>query len=556
MDTSEYAQGQDETHKEILSTLWIIFTKIGKGKDGVERAACNFCSTDFAIGKNPKSGQSYGTSHLSRHVFICKSFQLSLLSLEESSSLTPINQNTHRELLGEAIIAHDLPFSFVEYEKIRVWVKYLNPCVEMASRNTMVSYIEKIYDKERIKLKEIMGRIPNKICLTSDVWTASTSEGYICLTAHFVDENWKLVSCLLNFLRMKPPHTGIALEATLFDCLKQWGIDKKIFTITLDNASANDNMQDHLKTHLRVQGNLMCDGEFFHIRCSAHVLNLIVQEGLKVASEALHKIRESVKHIKGSDGRMLKFRDCVEDAGINVSGGLRFDVSTRWNSTYLMLESALQYRKAFEFYKVADRSYKYCPSDEEWEKGERICEFLEPFYEITNLISGSSYPTANLYFMQVWKVQCILEKHQKSIDKVIKDMSDNMKKKFDKYWKNYSIVLAFGAILDPRLKDKFLKFCYTTLDASTSEGKLKNVMDKFKGLYEEYVSYSTNQSVSLSQPSNEFNTLAKLSREGNKAKKSKIITVSFYINIFISPNFLFYIYTCLKTLGCLLFIFY
>ncbi|XP_050891095.1 zinc finger BED domain-containing protein RICESLEEPER 2-like [Lathyrus oleraceus] len=274
-------------------------------------------------------------------------------------------------------------------------------------------------------------------------------------------------------------------------------------------------MQDHLKTHLRVQGNLMCDGEFFHIRCSAHVLNLIVQEGLKVDSEALHKIRESVKH---------KFRDCVEDVGINVSGGLRFDVSTRWNSTYLMLESALQYRKAFEFYKVADRSYKYCPSDEEWERGERICEFLEPFYEITNLISGSSYPTANLYFMQVWKVQCILEKHQKSIDKVIKDMSDNMKMKFDKYWKNYSIVLAFGAILDPRLKDNFLKFCYTTLDASTSEGKLKNVMDKFKGLYEEYVSYSTNQSVSLSQPSNEFNTLAKLSREGNKAKKSKIIT--------------------------------
>lgn len=64
----------------------------------------------------------------------------------------------------------------------------------------MVSYIEKIYDKERVKLKEIMGRIPNKICLTSDVWTTSTSEGYICLTAHFVDENWKLVSCLLKFL--------------------------------------------------------------------------------------------------------------------------------------------------------------------------------------------------------------------------------------------------------------------------------------------------------------------------------------------------------------------
>jgi hypothetical protein len=91
---------------------------------------------------------------------------------------------------------------------------------------------------------------------------------------------------------VKSLHTAIALEATLFDCLKKWGIDKKFFSITLDNASANDNMQDHLKRHLRMQGNLMGSGEFFHIRCSTHILNLIFQEGLRVASQALHKIRE------------------------------------------------------------------------------------------------------------------------------------------------------------------------------------------------------------------------------------------------------------------------
>jgi len=69
----------------------------------------------------------------------------------------------------------------------------------------------------------------------------------------------------LNFCRLKPPHTGIALEATLFDCLKQWGIDKKIFSIILDNASANDNMQEHLKSHIRVHSNLMGDDEFFDV---------------------------------------------------------------------------------------------------------------------------------------------------------------------------------------------------------------------------------------------------------------------------------------------------
>jgi len=145
-----------------------------------------------------------------RHVVSCKIILSKLNSLEQPFSMTEINQKTHRSLLAEAIVAHDLPFSFVEYDKIRVWVNYLNPYAEMVCRNTEVSDIEKIYDRERMKLKDIMGRIPNRICLTSDLWTATTSEGYICLTAHFVDENCKLVSCVLNFCRMKPPHTGIA----------------------------------------------------------------------------------------------------------------------------------------------------------------------------------------------------------------------------------------------------------------------------------------------------------------------------------------------------------
>jgi len=408
MDMDVIGEGQDETtvasennnsNKKTMSGVWNFFEKIGEDINGIERAACNFCKTKFAIKKNPKSLKNYGTSHLMRHVISCKIILLKLNSLEQPFSMTEINQKTHRSLPAEAIVAHDLPFSFVEYDKIRVWVNYLNPCAEMVCRNTEVSDIVKIYNRERNKLKDIMCRIPNRICLTSDLWTATTSEGYICLTVHFVDENWKLVSCVLNFCRMKPPHTGIALEAALFDCLKQWGIDKKIFSITLDNASANDSMKEHLRNHLCVQSNLMGNGEFFHVRCSTHVLNLIVQEGLNVASEALYTIRESVKYIKLSDGRMVKFNDCVSDAGLSVSTGLRLDVSTRWNNTYFMLESALQYRKAFEFFKVADRNFKHCPSDDEWERAERICEFLEPFYDITNLISGSNYPTANLYFM-------------------------------------------------------------------------------------------------------------------------------------------------------------
>ena len=64
---------------------------------------------------------------------------------------------------------------------------------------------------EKDKSKKALERIPSRVCLTSDLWTASTNEGYMCLTAHFVDEDWKLNNKVLSFCHMPPPHTGLEL---------------------------------------------------------------------------------------------------------------------------------------------------------------------------------------------------------------------------------------------------------------------------------------------------------------------------------------------------------
>ena len=57
--------------------------------------------------------------------------------------------------------------------------------------------------------------------------------------------------------------------------LLQWEIDH-IFTIIVDNASSNDvAIEYHMrKTKDRVGSLLGC--EFLHMRCCAHILNLIV----------------------------------------------------------------------------------------------------------------------------------------------------------------------------------------------------------------------------------------------------------------------------------------
>lgn len=98
----------------------------------------------------------------------------------------------------------------------------------------------------------------------------------------------------------------------------------------------------------------------FHVRCSVHILNIIVQEGLKAASITLNKIREFVEFVKSLESMMNTFEECMRAVGnININIGMRLNVATHWNLTYLMLDSAIKYKKVFVSLQLNDNHYKY-----------------------------------------------------------------------------------------------------------------------------------------------------------------------------------------------------
>jgi len=101
--------------------------------------------------------------------------------------------------------------------------------------------------------------------------------------------------------------------------------------MTLDNATNNNSMVKILKGQLQmISGSgLLCDGKFLHIRCCAHILNIIVKKGLELAKDVLHNIRESVLYVKASPQRKEAFAACVERVGIRSGAGLSLDVPTR-----------------------------------------------------------------------------------------------------------------------------------------------------------------------------------------------------------------------------------
>jgi hypothetical protein len=202
-----------------------------------------------------------------------------MLLVDKSGSLsvsnTKFDPKRYIELVVISIIKHDLSFSYVEYESVRDTYQYLRGDVPFISRNTIKANLVKMYLREKERIKSLLSICPGRICLTSNVWTSLTTDGYICLTTHFISKYCVLIKRVLNFSFMSSPHNGNALFDMILNLLQEWGIDKKIFTITLDNASTNDCYAELLKQKVNIKRALLCEGEFFHPRCCAHILNLI-----------------------------------------------------------------------------------------------------------------------------------------------------------------------------------------------------------------------------------------------------------------------------------------
>ncbi|XP_058080679.1 zinc finger BED domain-containing protein RICESLEEPER 2-like [Magnolia sinica] len=95
---------------------------------------------------------------------------------------------------------------------------------------------------------------------------------------------------------------------------------------------------------------------------------------------------------------------------------MKLDVTTRWNSTFEMLNSAIALRPAFSNYAKRDNAYIWLPSEDDWSRTESVRKFLSVFYNSTKKFSGCKYPTANIFLLELWKVKDALRKSSSGQD--------------------------------------------------------------------------------------------------------------------------------------------
>ncbi|CAN1144649.1 Putative AC transposase [Linum perenne] len=463
-------------------TNWIAFTD----PEGVKRAKCLFCGSILKADPN-----SIGCSSLIRHTKSCKKRKeilegQMLLNFQPGGGLgsTPWKYDPVklRQKIAKMIICMELPFKFVEGESFIEMMKEASPLFNMPCRKSIRADCLKFFITGKEDLKSFFkNKCDGRISITTDCWTSVQNFNYICITAHFVGVDWKLHKKIINFRRICS-HRGVDIADAIATCLQEWNLTN-ILAVTADNASANDAAIQCLKAKTYEWGTNLLDGTYMHMRCVAHITNLIVTQGLSEVGMAVRRVREAVKYVRSSPSRAERFKECAIFKHISCTKLCSLDVATRWNSTYLMLESAEPYEEAFKFLEADDSQFvpelcgkKYDnevigpPTHEDWVNVRKLLPFLEAFHNLTLVVSGTKYVTAHLCFDEIYKIFNHIRRMKNSEDRNISDMAGSMLQKLGKYWdeKNgnnakFNKLVYIASVFDPRHKLHYAKFALTKL---------------------------------------------------------------------------------------------
>ena len=221
-----YADGLSK----LRSDVWKYYDKI----DGAPKAKCTICKKDFSY----RGGATNLRVHLqAKHSLIYEtpkpkehspstSEQTSLCGFSKPQHCTEARTSAITERIATMVAIDLRPIRMVEGEG---FLNYLEPGYKVSCRKSITSIIHRKYEIAKHKLKDKLEREANSIVLTTDIWTSSTTEAYITVSAHYISTEWGMISCVLETPDMPNRHTGQNIADKLVEIVEKWGIIEKNF---------------------------------------------------------------------------------------------------------------------------------------------------------------------------------------------------------------------------------------------------------------------------------------------------------------------------------------
>ena len=165
-------------------------------------------------------------------------------------------------------------------------------------------------------------------------------------------------------------------------CLEKWDLSSKVHVIVRDNGT-------NFVAGLR-------DAGLPSIPCLAHTLQLVVKDGClaqPAVVELTTKARKLVGHYKHSNVALQSLLRIQEQLGLSPKRLIQ-DETTRWNTTFYMLERLIELKVAITATGV-ELEVPIELSSSNWALAEKTVKILQVYEEATREASGN-YATAGV----------------------------------------------------------------------------------------------------------------------------------------------------------------
>ena len=278
------------------------------------------------------------------------------------------------------MIATDLqPYSIVEDEGFIRYSQHLEPRFALPSRRRLS---ERIVPDMYIKVKDGIGKLllaGKKIAFTTDIWTeGNTTKAFIGVSAHWIDSEWNRKFAVLTCEQFSGRHTGDMIAVKFQAALAEWKIPRELCLMVIrDNAS---NMVNAFR-----------QADIPSLGCVLHTLQLAINDCIfdqRVVSDSLAVCRRLVGHFKHSALASQRLADIQRQLQMEILRPVQ-DVSTRWNSSYYMVERLLRMKHALSVLcSETDGMQDKTISPNQWSVLENVKVMLEPIEKLTRDLSA------------------------------------------------------------------------------------------------------------------------------------------------------------------------
>jgi hypothetical protein len=348
--------------------------------------------------------------------------------------------------LLEFIITDSQPFHILKSNGFRKLLLGLDPSYSIPCDKTIKTLITDVY---KLGIKELLSLIISTcefISITTDLWTARSKAGYIGITGHWVDEDFKPYDMLITIESIQYPHTAVVISKYLEKYIEEYRLENKIICVVTDNGS-------NMKAAVNILNQK--NDKIQRLPCVAHTLQLTVINALKSISKQVKRYRKLVKFFQSpkQSERLQEVQndlnkksqtldndpndEPLENLTTNILKNIN-EVPTRWNSKYNSWKRLIELKKPIirlnaTLHLEDDRSdkidgerlQKIMLCEEEWILLEELCKLFKPFDEVTTYFSGVEYVTISSILPIVETLKLIYKtKLKENYDTEIEDLND------------------------------------------------------------------------------------------------------------------------------------